>query len=224
MSETQNNGNKNQNRNQNRQGGNRNGNNNNRNKQNGNNRNRQNQNRNHNSGQKRPTPKPLTFWQKILALFGIKPAQQPQRSSQQNNNKSNQSNNKPARSNNKPANTDNKGPKPAVKKARQPLPVEVTSGRLYVGNLSYETTEYDLEELFKGNGAVKGVEIIYNRHTHKSKGYGFVEMRNIDEAKNAVKVHHDQPFMGRNMIVNGAKNRQDNHRERTPKGDNQSAA
>jgi RNA recognition motif-containing protein len=51
------------------------------------------------------------------------------------------------------------------------------------------------------------VEIVYNRNTHKSKGYGFIEMGSIDEAKRAVEVLHDQPFMGREMIVNGAKSK-----------------
>lgn len=62
-----------------------------------------------------------------------------------------------------------------------------------------------MEELFKGVGSVRGIEIVYNRNTHKSKGYGFIEMATIDEAKRAVEVLHDQPFMGRKMIVSGAK-------------------
>lgn len=162
-----------------------------------------NQNRNSNRGRQnsnspkrgpRPAPKPLTFWQKLLAVFGVKPKPQT-----------------PVKSNRTSSTT----PKPQAKspanpqKPRPPRKVEVTSGRLYVGNLSYETTEHDLEELFKGNGTVKSVEIIYNRHTHKSKGYGFIEMLSKDDAKNAVSVHHDQPFMGRNLIVNGARNRQE---------------
>ena len=163
-------------------------------KQNNHNKNRQAQKK---SGQQRsnrkPAPKPLTFWQKILALFGIKPKQQ-------------QSRTQPKQQ--QPQQKKKTSQPPAAKKAQQPKKVEVTNSRLYVGNLSYETTEYDLEELFKGNGPVKKVEIIYNRHTHKSKGYGFIEMLNIDDAKNAVEVHNDQPFMGRNLIVNGAKNRQ----------------
>lgn len=85
------------------------------------------------------------------------------------------------------------------------IPVEST--RLYLGNLSYDAAEYELEELFKGTGAVRNVEIVYNRNTHKSKGYGFIEMATIDEAKRAVEVLHDQPFMGRKMIVNGAQSK-----------------
>ena len=77
--------------------------------------------------------------------------------------------------------------------------------RVYVGNLSYDTTESDLEELFKGVGAVRRVEIVYNRTTHRSKGYGFIEMLDIDEAKRTVEILHDQFFMGRKLTVSGAK-------------------
>ena len=91
-------------------------------------------------------------------------------------------------------------------------PTKVETPRLYVGNLSYDATEYDLEELFKGVGAVRKVEIVYNRHTHKSKGYGFVNMANTEEAERAVEVLHDQPFMGRKMIVNGARSKGPNDR------------
>lgn len=86
-------------------------------------------------------------------------------------------------------------------------PSKVEGTRLYIGNLSYETTEYELEELLKGVGKVRKIEVVYNRRTHKSKGYAFVEMQNVDEAKRAVEVLHDQPFMGRQMIVNGAKSK-----------------
>jgi RNA recognition motif-containing protein len=54
---------------------------------------------------------------------------------------------------------------------------------------------------------VRKIEIVYNRNTHRSKGYGFVEMAGVDEAKRAVEVLHDQPFMGRTLIVNGAKSK-----------------
>jgi len=84
-------------------------------------------------------------------------------------------------------------------------PSTVENRRVYVGNLSYDTTESDLEELFKGVGAVRRVEIVYNRSTHRSKGYGFIEMIDIDEAKRTVEVLHDQFFMGRQLTVSGAK-------------------
>ncbi len=84
-------------------------------------------------------------------------------------------------------------------------PSTVENRRVYVGNLSYDVTESDLEELFKGIGAVRRVEIVYNRSTHRSKGYGFIEMIDIDEAKRTVEVLHDQFFMGRKLTVSGAK-------------------
>ena len=86
-------------------------------------------------------------------------------------------------------------------------PSTVENRRVYVGNLSYDTTESDLEELFKGVGAVRRVEIVYNRSTHRSKGYGFIEMLDVDEAKRTVEVLHDQFFMGRQLTVSGAKSK-----------------
>ena len=89
----------------------------------------------------------------------------------------------------------------------------VESSRVYVGNLSYDVTEQDLQELFKGIGGVRNVEIVYNRSTHRSKGYGFVEMLHKDEAVRAVEVLHDQPFMGRKLTVSGAKSKGQDERE-----------
>jgi hypothetical protein len=92
-------------------------------------------------------------------------------------------------------------------------PGSVESSRVYVGNLSYDVSESDLQELFKGIGGVRNVEIVYNRATHRSKGYGFVEMLHVDEAKQAVEVLHDQHFMGRKLNVSGAKSRGHDERE-----------
>ena len=92
-------------------------------------------------------------------------------------------------------------------------PKSVESTRVYVGNLSYEVSEQDLQELFKGIGGVRNIEIVYNRSTHRSKGYGFVEMLRLDEAVRAVEVLHDQPFMGRKMTVSGAKSKGQDERE-----------
>jgi RNA recognition motif. (a.k.a. RRM, RBD, or RNP domain) len=92
-------------------------------------------------------------------------------------------------------------------------PKSVESTRVYVGNLSYDVTEQDLQELFKGIGGVRNIEVVYNRSTHRSKGYGFVEMLRMDEAIRAVEVLHDQPFMGRKMTVSGAKSKGQDERE-----------
>jgi len=89
----------------------------------------------------------------------------------------------------------------------------VESARVYVGNLSYDVSESDLQDLFKGIGGVRNVEIVYNRSTHRSKGYGFVEMLNMDEAIRAVEVLHDQPFMGRKLTVSGAQSKGLDERE-----------
>ncbi len=82
---------------------------------------------------------------------------------------------------------------------------EVTSGRLYVGNLDYSTGETELESLFRGVGNVLSAEVVTNPRTQQSKGFAFVEMGSIDEAKRAVAVLDDQDFMGRKLIVNGAR-------------------
>lgn len=135
----------------------------------------------------------MTWWQKLLKAVGLyKPPKQTKKTAARK-----QSAERPA-------------PKSGTRVAKTTPPPQkeinaVESKRLYVGNLSYDASEYDLEDLFKGVGSVRNIEIVYNRNTHKSKGYGFVEMGNIDEARRAVEVLHDQPFMGRKMVVNGAK-------------------
>jgi hypothetical protein len=88
---------------------------------------------------------------------------------------------------------------------RKPEIVEVSSPRIYVGNLSFDATEDDLFELFRGVGSVQNVEIVSNKHTHKSKGFAFVQMQTIDEAKRAVAELHDKDYMGRKLVVSGAK-------------------
>ena len=55
--------------------------------------------------------------------------------------------------------------------------------KLYVGNLSYETTDSDLQSLFAPHGMVQSAQVIMDRDTGRSKGFGFVEMNNSDEAQ-----------------------------------------
>jgi RNA recognition motif-containing protein len=93
------------------------------------------------------------------------------------------------------------------KRSRGGDPSTVESSRVYVGNLSYDVTEQDLKELLKGVGNVRQVEIVYNRSTHRSKGYGFVEMLAKEDAVRAVEVLNDQHFMGRRLLVSGAKSK-----------------
>lgn len=98
---------------------------------------------------------------------------------------------------------------------RKPELVEVTSSRLYVGNLSFDATESDLSELFAGIGLVKSVEVVTNRHTMKSKGFAFVELQTVDEAKRAVTELHDKEYMGRKLVVSGAKAVEERRSERS---------
>jgi len=98
---------------------------------------------------------------------------------------------------------------------RKPEIVEVSSPRLYVGNLSFDASESDLFELFNGVGTVQNVEIVMNRHTMKSKGFAFVQMQSVDEAKRAVTELHDKEYMGgRKLVVSGAKAVEERRSER----------
>ena len=98
---------------------------------------------------------------------------------------------------------------------RTPEVVEVTSPRLYVGNLSFDASESDLFELFNGVGSVQNVEVVVNRHTMRSKGFAFVQMQSIDEAKRAVDDLHNKEYMGRKLVVSGAKALEERRSERS---------
>ena len=95
---------------------------------------------------------------------------------------------------------------PREERAKEPaVPTEVTSAKLYVGNLSYETGESDLFDLFSKVGSVKNVEIVMDRNSGRSKGFGFVEMESLERAKEAVEKNNRTDFMGRQIVVSGAK-------------------
>jgi hypothetical protein len=124
-----------------------------------------------------------TFWQRVAEFFGNggekrKTAAQPRNGSQ------------PSRP------------------SRKPERIEVTSPRLYVGNLSFDATESDLFELFNGVGHVQNAEVVSYRHNQRSKGFAFVQMQTIEEAKRAVEELHDKEFLGRRLVVSGAKSDQ----------------
>ena len=91
------------------------------------------------------------------------------------------------------------------RESHKPEIIEVTTPRLYIGNLSYDAAESDLLELFSGVGTVANVEVIANKHTQRSKGFGFVQMNSVSEAKRAVEELHDKDYMGRKLVVSGAK-------------------
>jgi len=77
--------------------------------------------------------------------------------------------------------------------------------KLYVGNLSYNSTSSDLEQLFGQHGTVQSAEVIQDRDTGRSKGFGFVQMGSDAEAQAAIAALDGQPHDGRNLTVNEAK-------------------
>ena len=84
-------------------------------------------------------------------------------------------------------------------------PQEITTPKLYIGNLAYEAAESDLFDVFSKVGAVKNVEIAMDRHSQRSKGFGFVEMETLETAKEAAAKLNRTDFMGRQIVVSGAK-------------------
>lgn len=81
--------------------------------------------------------------------------------------------------------------------------------RLYVGNLSYQTDSSQLQELFAQHGQVVSAQVISDRDTGRSKGFGFVEMASDEEATAAINALNGQPFEGRNITVNEARPREE---------------
>jgi hypothetical protein len=125
-----------------------------------------------------PKEQKKTFWQRIAAFFG--------------------------NGTTKAEATPRNGAQPS-RPARKPERIEVTSPRLYVGNLSFDATESDLFELFNGVGHVQNAEVVSYRHNQRSKGFAFVQMQTVEEAKRAVEELHDKEFLGRRLVVSGAK-------------------
>jgi RNA recognition motif-containing protein len=140
--------------------------------------------RRHSSRAATPTPPKakLTFWQRIVTFF------------RRSNTASQQEPEKPVQS-----------PTAKEKVSRKPELVEVTSPKLYVGNLSFDATESDLFELFNGVGQVRNAEVVCHKYTQRSKGFAFVQMTTIEEARRAVQELHDKEFLGRKLVVSGAK-------------------
>ena len=96
---------------------------------------------------------------------------------------------------------------------RQPSDRSILVGsKLYVGNLSYNTTSSDLEQLFSQHGTVQSAEVIADRDSGRSKGFGFVQMSNDDEAQAAIAAVNGQQHDGRTLTVNEAKPREDRPR------------
>jgi RNA recognition motif-containing protein len=80
--------------------------------------------------------------------------------------------------------------------------------KLYVGNLSYGVSSSDLEQLFAAHGTVDSAQVIEDRSTGQSKGFGFVEMSSDDEAQAAITALNGQEHGGRTLTVNEAKPRE----------------
>ena len=79
------------------------------------------------------------------------------------------------------------------------------STKLYVGNLSFDTSASDLEKMFGESGTVQSTNIIEDRETGRSRGFGFVEMSSAEEAKAAITALDGKEVDGRNLKVNEAK-------------------
>jgi RNA recognition motif-containing protein len=83
---------------------------------------------------------------------------------------------------------------------------------IYVGNLPYSTTDADLQAMFQEFGSVQSAKVIIDRETHRSKGFGFVEMANSDEANKAIEALNGNEIGGRQIRVNEARPRTDSFR------------
>ena len=81
--------------------------------------------------------------------------------------------------------------------------------KLYVGNLSFQTSSYDLEEMFGTVGTVESATVVEDRETGRSRGFGFVEMSSKEEGQNAIAEFNGKEVNGRNLNVNEAKPRED---------------
>jgi len=90
--------------------------------------------------------------------------------------------------------------------------------KLYVGNLSFRVTSEDLQEYFGAAGAVESANVVYDRETGRSRGFGFVEMVSEDEATGAIAQFNGQEYDGRSMVVNEARPREDRPRGGSNRG------
>lgn len=80
---------------------------------------------------------------------------------------------------------------------------------IYVGNLNWKASDNELKDLFSRFGEVTKINIVKDKMTRRSKGYGFVEFASDSDANNAINELNGKEFMGRNLVVNQAKPRQE---------------
>jgi cold-inducible RNA-binding protein len=83
------------------------------------------------------------------------------------------------------------------------------ASKLYVGSLAYSVTDDKLKELFAEAGTVVSAQVIVDRDSNQSKGFGFVEMSSEDEAKEAIKLLNGKEVDGRALMVNEARPKED---------------
>ena len=83
------------------------------------------------------------------------------------------------------------------------------SSKLYVGNLSFDTTEMDLQDHFAQAGSVTEAALMQDKFTGKSRGFAFVTMSSAEEAQKAIELFHGKTFMNRPLTVNEARPRED---------------
>ncbi len=81
--------------------------------------------------------------------------------------------------------------------------------RLYVGNLSYDTTDASLRQAFEAIGPVETADVVTDRYSGRSRGFGFVQMANDADAQKAIETLNDTPLDGRNITVAEARPRRD---------------
>ncbi|MEI8289099.1 MAG: RNA-binding protein [Verrucomicrobiota bacterium] len=91
----------------------------------------------------------------------------------------------------------------------------MSQARLFVGNLSFQTGENDLQNYFAQAGAVTSVNLMLDKMTGRSRGFAFVEFASPEEAQKAIEQFHDKDFQGRKITVNIARPRE----ERPPRSD-----
>ncbi|MCW0482603.1 RNA recognition motif domain-containing protein [Gaoshiqia sediminis] len=89
---------------------------------------------------------------------------------------------------------------------------------IFVGNLNYSITEDDIREIFEEYGELSSVKLISDKFTGKSKGFGFVEMANDDEAKKAIEELNGAEVEGRSMVVNESIEKKRDNNNRRPSG------
>jgi RNA recognition motif-containing protein len=99
----------------------------------------------------------------------------------------------------------NPGAGPKIGESAPSLEEATMAKKLYVGNLSYSVTDSTLEQMFAAHGSVSSAQVIMDRDTGRSKGFGFVEMSNDQEAQAAIGALNGQQVEGRTLTVNEAR-------------------